>query len=99
MLLRGRLALLAALLTGVGLAACGTDDPASTTTTPATSTTSSTPPTTPATGSGPTESSTTAPAVEVPEYLDFVAPDVRGGQVIGAELAGQDLVIWFWAPW
>ncbi|MFP5321847.1 MAG: hypothetical protein ACLGIC_08355 [Acidimicrobiia bacterium] len=31
--------------------------------------------------------------------LDFVAPDVRGGQVTGADLAGQDLVIWFWAPW
>jgi hypothetical protein len=37
--------------------------------------------------------------VAVPEFLDFVAPDVRGGQVTGAELAGQDLVIWFWAPW
>jgi len=35
----------------------------------------------------------------VPEQLDFVAPDVRGGQVIGADFAGQDLVIWFWAPW
>ena len=33
------------------------------------------------------------------EPLDFVAPDVRGGQVVGAELAGKDLVIWFWAPW
>lgn len=33
------------------------------------------------------------------EALDFVAPDVRGGQVVGSELAGQDLVIWFWAPW
>jgi hypothetical protein len=33
------------------------------------------------------------------EPLDFVAPDVRGGQVEGADLAGQDLVIWFWAPW
>jgi ABC-type glycerol-3-phosphate transport system substrate-binding protein len=40
-----------------------------------------------------------APAVDVPEELDFVAPDVRGGQVVGSELAGQDLVIWFWAPW
>lgn len=38
-------------------------------------------------------------APEVPDELDFVAPDVRGGQVVGAELAGQDLVIWFWAPW
>jgi len=33
------------------------------------------------------------------DLLDFVAPDVRGGEVVGADLAGQDLVIWFWAPW
>ena len=33
------------------------------------------------------------------DELDFVAPDVRGGQVAGADFAGQDLVIWFWAPW
>ncbi len=33
------------------------------------------------------------------EPLDFVAPDVRGGRVVGADLAGKDLVIWFWAPW
>lgn len=38
-------------------------------------------------------------AADVPDELDFVAPDVRGGQVVGADLAGQDLVIWFWAPW
>jgi hypothetical protein len=42
-----------------------------------------------------------AEAAAAPETdpLDFVAPDVRGGQVTGADLAGQDLVIWFWAPW
>ena len=33
------------------------------------------------------------------DELDFVAPDVRGGEVVASELAGQDLVIWFWAPW
>jgi len=35
----------------------------------------------------------------VPEQLDWVAQDVRGGEVVGAELAGDELVIWFWAPW
>ena len=35
-----------------------------------------------------------------PDYLDFVADDVRGGQPIDAsQFAGQDLVLWFWAPW
>ncbi|HUH07685.1 MAG TPA: hypothetical protein VML96_07755 [Egibacteraceae bacterium] len=31
--------------------------------------------------------------------LDFSLPDVRGGQVEGAELAGKDVALWFWAPW
>jgi hypothetical protein len=35
----------------------------------------------------------------VPEALDWVAPDLRGGDVVGADLAGQDVVLWFWAPW
>jgi hypothetical protein len=33
------------------------------------------------------------------ELLDFTAPLVGGGTVQGAELAGRDLAIWFWAPW
>jgi len=44
-------------------------------------------------GSGGEESAAAA------EPLDFVAPDVRGGQVVGADYAGQAMVIWFWAPW
>ena len=31
--------------------------------------------------------------------LDFVAPDLDGGQVRGADYAGQDVVLWMWAPW
>jgi hypothetical protein len=31
--------------------------------------------------------------------FDFVAEGVQGGQVVGAELAGSDVVVWFWAPW
>ena len=52
-----------------------------------------------AAGDTTTPGPTTSGPVEVPEELDFVAPDVRGGQVDGAALAGKDLVIWYWAPW
>ncbi len=34
-----------------------------------------------------------------PTLLDFAAPAVDGGQVVGAEFAGQALAVWFWAPW
>lgn len=88
---------LASLLTAsaFAVAACGGGEPAaieatSTPTEPAPS--SSTPSGTPdagAPGNGP----------QVPEFLAFEAPDVRGGQVVGSDYAGQDLVIWFWAPW
>lgn len=44
---------------------------------------------------------TTAPPrdVEVPQELRFSAPALSGGTIEGAEYAGRDLVIWFWAPW
>ena len=31
--------------------------------------------------------------------LDFTAPRLGGGEVNGQELAGNQLAIWFWAPW
>ena len=31
--------------------------------------------------------------------LDFSAPGVMGGRIDGADLAGRDLALWFWAPW
>ena len=31
--------------------------------------------------------------------LRFTAPALGGGQIRGRDFAGQDLVIWFWAPW
>ncbi|MGI8427403.1 MAG: hypothetical protein ACR2FO_08690 [Actinomycetota bacterium] len=31
--------------------------------------------------------------------LDFQAPKLGGGVVNGADFAGQDLALWFWAPW
>lgn len=42
---------------------------------------------------------TTTGADKEPAMFDFVADDVRGGEVVGAEYAGRDVVVWFWAPW
>lgn len=36
---------------------------------------------------------------DVPEILDFTAATIDGGQVVGAEHAGQAVALWFWAPW
>lgn len=33
------------------------------------------------------------------EILDFTAPKLGGGQVVGTEYAGKDVALWFWAPW
>lgn len=35
----------------------------------------------------------------VPQALDFSAPALGGGLVVGAELAGQGVALWFFAPW
>ena len=35
----------------------------------------------------------------VPENLAFTANLVGGGQLEGGDLAGKDVVLWFWAPW
>lgn len=40
-----------------------------------------------------------APPPEVPRELRFTAPALGGGTIDGADYAGRDLVIWFWAPW
>jgi hypothetical protein len=37
-----------------------------------------------------------APATQL---LDFTAPKLGGGQVVGSELAGKDVAMFFWAPW
>ena len=38
-------------------------------------------------------------AAPVPDVLAFTAPKLGGGQVVGSELVGRDLAIFFWAPW
>lgn len=39
------------------------------------------------------------PSVATPAALDFNASLVGGGQIEGGDLAGRDVVLWFWAPW
>lgn len=89
-----RLSLLLAS-TALAFAACGGGE-APETAAPTTDPTTSVPPTrAPDPGSTPPTA-----AVEVPEFLQFVAADVRGGPDIdGSTYAGTDLVLWFWAPW
>jgi hypothetical protein len=35
----------------------------------------------------------------VPAALQFSAAGVNGSQVEGADYAGRDVALWFWAPW
>ncbi len=67
------------------------------------------PMTAPASMSGPAAASPTTGATtplpsasasaEVPPQLRFTEPRLGGGIVRGADFAGEDLVMWFWAPW
>ena len=41
---------------------------------------------------------TTAPGPVVPEILDFTATLSDGTTFVGADLAGGDVLFWFWAP-
>lgn len=47
-------------------------------------------------------SRTTSPSgagAVVPKTLAFTAAGVDGAQVVGADFAGKDVALWFWAPW
>ena len=59
-------------------------------------------PATGATGTPPaagTAAPTQVAAAGVPEALDWSAERLGGGQIEGGDLAGRDVVLWFWAPW
>ncbi|MCP3855999.1 MAG: hypothetical protein GY698_14880 [Actinomycetia bacterium] len=47
-------------------------------------------------GADSADTGSAAPAVA---QLDFTAPTVDGGELIGTDYAGTDTVFWFWAPW
>jgi hypothetical protein len=47
----------------------------------------------------PTVFTSFVPGTEVPVVLDFTGPRAgRGGEVVGADYAGQDVAIWFFNP-
>lgn len=59
-------------------------------------------PAAPADGSSPASPSPTTdpgPGPANAGALGFTAPALSGGTIRGAELAGQDVVLWMWAPW
>lgn len=39
------------------------------------------------------------PATGPAGILNFTAPKLGGGKLVGSEFAGQNLAVWFWAPW
>lgn len=49
-------------------------------------------------GGGEEGGATTTPERELPRTF-FVADTVGGGQIDLGDLQGQDIVLWFWAPW
>ncbi len=45
-----------------------------------------------------TEAPADASATVVPPLLQFTAPLVGGGELVGDELAGKPTAFWFWSP-
>jgi hypothetical protein len=41
----------------------------------------------------------TSEAPEPARVLRFEAPDLARGVIRGADYAGKDVALWFWAPW
>lgn len=95
----------AALVVALALlaAACGTEPEAVPDDTPAAVADEADPPDpvapTPLREPDPTPTPAAGGARAVPDVLDFTAPGVTGGQVVGADYAGDALALWFWAPW
>jgi thiol-disulfide isomerase/thioredoxin len=89
---------LVAAIAAVVLVGCGGADPAETTTDPDAGAgppaDSPAPADDPAAGPGDDE-----PAAEAPESLSFTGTTVGGEAFDAAELAGEPVVLWFWAPW
>jgi hypothetical protein len=58
------------------------------------------PPEPPPAGSGtPTSPPAISEAPEPAKILRFEAPNLAGGVIRGADYAGKDVALWFWAPW
>jgi len=48
---------------------------------------------------GSSDSDTAASAVSQSSVLEISAPAADGSTIDLADYAGQDLMLWFWAPW
>ena len=46
-----------------------------------------------------TTTSQTPSADALPVALDWSVARLGGGQIDGGDMAGSDVVLWFWAPW
>jgi thiol-disulfide isomerase/thioredoxin len=73
------------------LAACGSDDPAEPQQQPGPDPTTQAP--------APSANPADGEEAEVPDSLAFTGTTVAGESFDAAELAGEPVVLWFWAPW
>ena len=89
-----------AVVTGLFLAGCASDDTDAADSPPEgpSATTSAAAPETVPGASAQTPETESTP-VEVPEVLQFEATTVGGDAFDGASVAGKPVVLWFWAPW
>lgn len=79
------------------LAACGDGGPAAAPEAAAAPTTAAT--VTSAGAAAPAPTPAAAPPVSVPDALKVSAQGLDGAPVVGADYAGRDVALWFWAPW
>ena len=82
--------LLAPLALALLAAACGTDNTDDAVTAPAPTDAAAAP-------AAPTPAE--SPAAESAWPHEFQAPLIGGGTIDTGDYVGQDLVLWFWAPW
>ncbi|MGI9603804.1 MAG: TlpA family protein disulfide reductase [Acidimicrobiales bacterium] len=52
-----------------------------------------------AVGCGGSDSSGEATSTEPGSVPDFSGTTVDGQELVSADYAGQDVMLWFWAPW
>jgi thiol-disulfide isomerase/thioredoxin len=83
----------------LGLAACGTDTPSTDMGADASQGQETPAPTEPTPSGGATQKTTEPTEPTAVKELRFTAETVQGEAFDGTTLAGEDAVLWFWAPW